>query len=238
MGFQWSILNLLHLVLALQHMQGNYSQKWHNEVFLNNYSSLKRCYWRKSCQIKFIIVPLHQVIKMMEPWLHMDYTCGPSQALFSLGLKRKAGIHPFHQVTFSSQLSVPKSRARNQSFRSSLKWLISLRIRAVSMVSLLRLMFELVVFNFFKFWLWFLYFWCFIFYFFIWHVSQCMLGNCPSAFACSVCALFFFYFTLLCVTLCCNPSVLFTVCCSQCSVVSVCISSWRHLKCVDIKFFH
>lgn len=166
MGFQWSILNLLHLVLALQHMQGNYSQKWHNEVFLNNYSSLKRCYWRKSCQIKFIIVPLHQVIKMMEPWLHMDYTCGPSQALFSLGLKRKAGIHPFHQVTFSSQLSVPKSRARNQSFRSSLKWLISLRIRAVSMVSLLRLMFELVVFNFFKFWLWFLYFWCFIFYFF------------------------------------------------------------------------
>lgn len=146
-------------------------KQWHNEVFLNNYSSLKRCYWLKSCQIKFIIILLHQVIMIMEPWLHMDYTC-PSQALFSLGLKRSAGIHPFHQVTFSSQLSVPKmlliykSRARKLTFRSALKWLISLRIRAVSMVSLLRLMFELV-FNFFKFWLRFPYFCCYIFFSFL-----------------------------------------------------------------------
>lgn len=153
----------------------------------------------------------------------MDYTCGPSQALLSR-FEKKGRPAPLSSV--DALVSIYENAARykrlwwvrKQTFRSALKWLLSLRIRAVSVVSLLRLMFELVVFKFF-------YFLVIISFFsfdglFFGMFSRCMLGNFPSAFACSVCA---FLFHLIVCNILCNPSVLFTVCCSQCGVVSVCI---------------
>ncbi len=93
------------------------------------------------------------IVITMEPWPHVDYTCGPSQALFSLSLKTRRACTSFitqrSPHSYNLDTAFPKTLLIIKSGMSAEIFVrLSLRIRAVSMVSLLRLMFELVVFNF------------------------------------------------------------------------------------------